>query len=353
MEHSLAVVWDSTFLEHNAGEGHPERPERLVAIREVLHDTGIWGQLKQIPARPAEIFELERNHDHTHVMEVLASRGKPRTMFDPDTHASARTAEAALLAAGGAIDLTRAVVRGQHARGFSLGRPPGHHAEYDTAMGFCYFNNIAIAARAMLEEEGLQRILILDWDVHHGNGTQHVFEKDPRVLFFSIHQGNFYPGTGRKEEIGKAEGRGYTVNVPLPGGMTDDDYRYCFQSVLAPITRQFQPELILLSAGYDAHQKDPLGGMILSTEGFAALAQDVCALADEVCQGKLVALLEGGYDLEGLSSSVAATMQVMMGQSVRSRGEVDKATPRSRQVCADVQALHQEFWSFDSHTKTG
>lgn len=348
MNHSVAVVWDHTFLEHNAGEGHPERPERLIAIREVLHETDIWSQLAQVPARKAETAELERNHDSLHISQVLASRGKPLTIFDGDTRASARTADAALLAAGGAIDLTRSVVRGQFDRGFSFGRPPGHHAEHEVAMGFCYFNNIAVAAHAMLAEEGLQRILILDWDVHHGNGTQHSFETDPRVLFFSIHQGNFYPGTGRKQEIGKGDGRGYTINVPLSAGMNDDDYRYCFQSMLAPITRQFQPELILLSAGYDAHQRDPLGGMNLTTAGFAGLAQDVCALADEVCGGKLAALLEGGYDLEGLSTSVAATIQVMLGQSVTSRGDASKAGSHARQVCTELQSLLQEYWSFPS-----
>lgn len=347
MSNTVGIVWDATFLEHDAGSGHPERPERLVAIREVLQSRQLWTRLHQLPSRKAERFELERGHAAEHVTEVLNSAGKERTFFDGDTQSSPRTCDAALLAAGGAIDLARSVVRGDIDRGFSFGRPPGHHAEYDRAMGFCYFNNVVLAALAMLEEEGLERILIVDWDVHHGNGTQHILEEDPRVAFLSTHQGNFYPGTGNVSEIGRGSGRGYTINVPLPAGMGDHDYRYCFQAVVAPLVRQFKPELILLSAGYDAHSHDPLGGMSVSAEGFAAMATDLCQLADQHCGGKIVGLLEGGYGLGGLSTSVAATLQVFLGDSVELSGEADKACTQARRRCADVQGVLKDFWTFD------
>ncbi len=347
MSRKVGVVWDSTFLEHDAGRGHPERSERLVAIREVLQSRGLWSRLEPLPSRQAERFELERNHDPRHITEVLESAGKSKTLFDGDTQASAKTAEAALLAAGGAIDLARVVVRGEVERGFSLGRPPGHHAEKDHAMGFCYFNNVAIAAHAMIQEEGVERILIVDWDVHHGNGTQHTLEHESNIAFLSLHQQHFYPGTGRVSEIGLGEGRGYTVNIPLPAGMGDDDYRYCFQAVVRPLVEQYQPELLLLSAGYDAHQRDPLGGMSVSTEGFAAMAHDLCELADEYCDGKIVALLEGGYDLEGLSTSVAATIETFLGDELSISGDASKASSHARRACAEVQGELSEFWTFD------
>lgn len=347
MSRKVGLVWDSTFLEHDAGYGHPERPERLIAIREVMSERGLWDRLEHVPTREAGLEELLRNHDPHYIEKVLDSRGQLNTFFDGDTQASPKTAEAALLASGGAVDLARAVVQGDLDMGFSLGRPPGHHAEHGYAMGFCYFNHIAVVARAMREEEGLERILIVDWDVHHGNGTQHSFEDDPSIAFFSVHQGHFYPGTGLVHETGKGDGRGFTLNLPLPPAMDDDDYRYCFQNIVLPFARQFQPQLILLSAGYDSHHLDPLGSMNVTDTGFGGMAKDLCDVAEEVCDGKLVAFLEGGYDLEGLSTSVGSTLEVMLGDDVAVTGEADSAGKRVRKSCRELAALVEGQWTFE------
>ncbi len=347
MGRNVGLVWDSTFLEHDAGYGHPERPERLIAIREVMTERGLWERLTKVPTREATFEEILRNHEPGYVQQVLDSRGELNTFFDGDTQASPKTAEAALLASGGAIDLTRAVFHGDLDMGFSLGRPPGHHAERTHAMGFCYFNHIAVAARAIAEEEGLERILLVDWDVHHGNGTQHVFENDPRFAFFSVHQGNFYPGTGAIHEIGRGDGTGYTLNLPLKPAMDDDDYRYCFQKVVVPFARQYKPQMILLSAGYDSHHQDPLGGMNVTAEGFGGMTADLCDLADELCGGKLVAFLEGGYDLEGLSSSVGTTLQIMLGDDVDVSGVANNAGTRVRQDCRRLAEHLAGHWSFE------
>jgi acetoin utilization deacetylase AcuC-like enzyme len=335
------------FVKHDAGRGHPERPERLVAIKAYLEKHKLWPRLKQMPIREASRTELERNHSAEHIDRVLASSGKQRTYFDGgDTQASPHTAQAALLAAGGTVELARAVVKGEIERGFALVRPPGHHAEYHRAMGFCYFNNIAIAAHSMLEEEGLQRILIVDWDVHHGNGTQHSFERDPRVFFLSTHQYPYFPGSGATDEIGAGDGKGYSANIPLPPGQNDHNYRYCFKHILRPIAHNFAPQLIMISAGYDAHQADMLGSMRVSTEGFAQLTADVCELANELCDGKVVAVLEGGYDTTALSESVATSLRVMLGEKPDMSGDSEQAGATVRYICNEVKELLSAHWSF-------
>ena len=305
------VVTDEAYLQHLAGPMHPESPGRLRAIWEVLEAAPIAGVQRE-RARPATREELLRVHDAAHVEHVVSLAGKS-AQLDGDTAMSPGSADAALLAAGAACELTTAVLRGEVTNGFALVRPPGHHAERAQAMGFCLFNNIAVAAEAA-RAAGAARVLVLDWDVHHGNGTQHTFESRSDVLFCSAHQFPFYPGSGAPSEIGTGEGAGYTVNVALPGGMGDADYGAVFHDVFLPIAQQFRPELVLVSAGFDPHRADPLGGMNVTERGFAAMASAMKALADEVCGGKLVLLLEGGYDLTGLSQSAHACLEVLAGR---------------------------------------
>lgn len=344
MGHSVGIIWDSCFLNHDAGSGHPERPERLIAIREVLQEQQLWTELTPLETRKATREELERNHTPEHVTAVLEADGKERVVFDGDTQSSPGTTKAALIAAGGAVDLARAVWQGDVDRGFSFGRPPGHHAEASHPMGFCYFNNVAVAARTLLAD-GLSRVMIVDWDVHHGNGTQHVFEEDDQVLFLSTHQYPFYPGTGSLRETGRGKGQGFTVNVPMPAMQNDDDHIFVFRKIVRPIAEQFKPQIILLSAGYDSHKDDLLGSMKVTTSGFARLAKEMVDLADELCEGKLVAFLEGGYDLGGLSSSVAATIQVFLGNDIEMTGDETKASEVSRKLLESVRETFEGTWS--------
>ncbi len=301
-------------MEHDTGPGHPERSERLVAIYKQLEHLGLMAKAERLPLRDATPEELLRVHDQRLLDQVAATDGKAHGYLDGDTPTSASSYQAALKAAGGLIDATTAVINGDANNGFALVRPPGHHAERDQAMGFCLFNNVAVAAKDALERQGLSRILIVDWDVHHGNGTQHSFYDDPRVLFFSTHRYPFYPGTGAIDEVGEGAGLGYTVNVPLPAGMNDAVHDAAFIRVLTPVARDFKPELILVSAGFDSHASDPLGGMNVTKEGFGRMAGRVLGLADELCDGKVVATLEGGYDLDGLAGGVSEVVAQMMGE---------------------------------------
>jgi acetoin utilization deacetylase AcuC-like enzyme len=229
-----------------------------------------------------------------------------------DTYVGPHSYAAALRAAGGLLQAVQAVLQGEANNAFALVRPPGHHAVASRAMGFCLFNNVAIATRYALREFGLERVLIVDFDLHHGNGTQDAFYEEPTVLYFSTHQYPYYPGTGHYQETGRGAGQGYTVNVPLPAGVGDTGYERVFAEILVPVARRYKPQLILASAGYDAHWADPLGGMLLSVSGYVSMARTLVALAEELCQGRLVLTLEGGYSLEALAASIAATFAVLL-----------------------------------------
>jgi acetoin utilization deacetylase AcuC-like enzyme len=248
----------------------------------------------------------------------------------------------ALLAAGATADLALRVARGEARRGFALVRPPGHHAESSEAMGFCLFNNVAVAARALTAEAGVQRIAIVDWDVHHGNGTQHLFEAERDVLFVSLHQFPLYPGTGALGEQGSGPGEGSTVNFPLPPGCGDPEYAAVFGGVVLPILEEFRPEVILVSAGFDAHEQDPLAQMRVTSAGFRWLAERLCALADDVCGGRVVLALEGGYDLDALGESVYGVVTALAGNRAGDRVEFAEtaAAKRLRQVFRDAHSRH-------------
>ncbi|MCX2726747.1 histone deacetylase [Thermomicrobium sp. 4228-Ro] len=307
-----ALVTSRIFLEHETGD-HPERPERLEAIFRYLERTGRLDDRRVIEPDPADEETIALVHDRAYIEELRAFAARGGGWLDADTVVSPRSFEVARLAVGAAVHAVDLVLRGEVPRAFALVRPPGHHAEPDRGMGFCLFNNIAVAAAWALQHHGLERIAIVDWDVHHGNGTQAAFYWTDRVFFVSIHQWPLYPGTGRADEIGEGPGRGYTLNIPLPPRSDDAAYLRAFDEQIEPRLRTYRPELLLVSAGYDAHYADPLAAMAVTEQGFGAMAGRVLAWAHEWCNGRLVLVLEGGYNLSALASSVAATLDVLDG----------------------------------------
>ncbi len=302
----LLVIEDPTFLEHLGPDGHPERPARLEAVGQAI--AGFEDQIARLAPRAADESELLAIHDRPHLQRIDAAVAQAPARLDADTFVSARSAEVAKLAAGSAIDLALASSRAGAGVGIAAVRPPGHHAEGDQAMGFCLYNNVAVAARALQRTAGLEKILILDWDVHHGNGTQHSFDDDPSVLYFSTHQFPYYPGTGDVHEAGRGAGLGTTVNVPMPAGCGDAEYIGVMQRVLVPVARSFDPDMILVSCGFDAHVDDPLASMDVTAQGYFEMTHIVRALADELCGGRLCFVLEGGYALTGLAAGTTATL---------------------------------------------
>ncbi|HEY55540.1 MAG TPA: histone deacetylase [Dehalococcoidia bacterium] len=311
---SAGYVYDPIYLKHDTGQ-HVENAQRLEAIISHLEKTGLKKQLTLIEPRPATVEEIALVHQKKYIKEIedLASQGGG--WLDPDTVMSPGSYEAALYAAGGVMRALAAVMAGEVDSAFALVRPPGHHATAERAMGFCLFNNIAIAAKYALAEYKLERILIIDFDVHHGNGTQEAFYDNPQVMYISTHQYPFYPGSGDLNESGGGAAEGTTINIPLPAGCGDGEYLAVFEKVIVPAARRFQPQLILVSAGYDNHWADPLALMEVSVSGFAKIAGVIKGLADELCRRRLVFTLEGGYNLDALAASVKATLDVLLGKS--------------------------------------
>ncbi|HUN58782.1 MAG TPA: histone deacetylase [Candidatus Binataceae bacterium] len=303
-----ALIADRRYLKHFAGRYHPERPERVEALIEMAEGL-TRDRFKLYAPRAATLEELALCHRPEYVETVERTAAMERYDFDPDTHTCSDTWMTAALASGGVLTATEAVIDGEADNAFAVVRPPGHHALPGRAMGFCFFNNVAIGAKWLIERRGLSRVLILDWDVHHGNGTQEMFYSSPNVLYMSTHQSPFYPGTGHLEETGTGAGHGHTVNLPLPAMFGDAEYLYGFDHLLIPIAREFNPEFVLISAGFDSHYRDPLGSMRVTEAGFAAMTQRLKRLANECCGGKLVAVLEGGYDLKALADSGRAVIE--------------------------------------------
>ena len=306
------LVYDPIYLEHDTGD-HVENSRRLVDAISYLKETGIKEKLISLPARPASLEELEMIHAPEYISHVNSKAENGGGWLDPDTVMSLKSYEAALYATGGLLVAVEGVMKKEVDNAFAVVRPPGHHAVQSRAMGFCIFNNVAIAAKFALSKFSLKRILIADFDVHHGNGTQDAFYGDPKVLYFSIHQYPFYPGTGWMDETGTGEGEGTTVNFPMAAGWGDEEYLRAFNEVLVPIARRFQPRLILVSAGFDAHWADQLAMMRVTVKGFAQMAMILKELAAELCQGRLVFTLEGGYNLRVVASSTKAVFDVLLG----------------------------------------
>jgi acetoin utilization deacetylase AcuC-like enzyme len=309
---AAAYVYDPLYLKHDEPT-HPENSRRLEQTMRHLQEAGLLERLKKIDARDASIEEVAAVHHPSYIQQIRAAAEGQQGWLDMDTYVGPHSYAAALRAAGGLLQAVQAVLQGEVNNAFALVRPPGHHAVAGRAMGFCLFNNVAIATRYALREFGLERVLIVDFDLHHGNGTQDAFYAEPTVLYFSTHQYPYYPGTGHYQETGRGPGQGYTVNVPLPAGVGDAGYERVFAEILLPVARRYKPELILASAGYDAHWADPLSGMLLSVSGYASMARTLMALAEELCQGRLVLTLEGGYNPQALAASIAATFAVLLG----------------------------------------
>jgi acetoin utilization deacetylase AcuC-like enzyme len=328
------LLTDPLFLKHDPGRRHPESPARLQSILSLLARAPVGGTQVGQP-RPATEEELAAVHT-PELRRYLRGLAGEEAGIDPDTHASEDSYDAAVMAAGAAVMAVEEVMAGRARNAFALVRPPGHHAEPGRSMGFCLFNNVAIAAEAA-RLKGAERVLVLDWDVHHGNGTQAAFWERRDVLYQSVHQYPYYPGTGAAHEVGVGAGEGFTVNCGIPGGSTDADYGAIFEELFLPIAEAFQPQLILVSAGFDPHRDDPIGGMVLSERGFAAMGSAVKALAESVCGGRLVLLLEGGYSLEGLSQSVHACVEVLAGRrdsfpTGQTSSDAMRALARSREA---------------------
>jgi len=309
------LLYDERYLRHDTGPNHPESPQRLQAIYQGIKEEGLLPQLTLIQARRADLKWIERIHSKNYINRFeTACRSGDSTFDYPDNQICAETFETALLAVGGILDAVRLIMTGKLDNVFCAVRPPGHHAEYDAALGFCYFNNVAIAARYLQEKWGIQRVGIVDFDVHHGNGTQHLFEEDPSVFYYSIHQHPTFafPGTGRVFETGNGKGFGSTRNYPVLPGQGDKEYKGLVERDLVPVLGAFSPEVILVSAGFDAHVDDDMSDINLSTEGYSRIMQRIVALAEMYSNGRLISVLEGGYCIKRLPELAANHVKILL-----------------------------------------
>jgi acetoin utilization deacetylase AcuC-like enzyme len=340
----VTLIHTERFAEHQTPPGHPERPERA-EVMDVVAARWRRRGVEIVAPRAATREQLGRVHDPDFLRLVAETAGRA-IKLDPDTYTSPESHEIALLAAGAAVGAVERVMDAKNHTAMALVRPPGHHAERNRAMGFCLYNNVAVAA-AHARARGAARVAVVDYDVHHGNGTQHIFETDPHVLYVSTHQYPFYPGTGAAHETGNGPGRGFTVNLPLEAGAVDEDYQFVFAEVVIPVLRQFAPDLIIVSAGFDAHERDPLGGMRLTTGAFAAMTRELQMVAEEFSGGRIVAVTEGGYDLEALAASTDAVVDVLNGpQSAAKWPASGIASQRGRESVDLVKNELKEYWSF-------
>ncbi len=341
----VGIVRDPLYLKHSNGPGHPESPQRLEAINRMLEDFPQKDQLVAITPRDATIEELAWIHESRYIERIEKTRESDYTMLDPDTGATSDSYDAAVRAAGGMLEAIEAVISGRVVSAFAFVRPPGHHAEAARAMGFCLFNNVAVGACYALNRHGMSRVLIIDWDVHHGNGTMHSFYDTNQVLYFSVHQYPHYPGTGRIGEIGNGQGKGFTVNVPLPGGQGDGEFLAIFEEVFSPIALEYAPELILVSAGFDTHQYDPLAGMGVTSPGYGKMTRCIMRLAEQCCDGRIAFTLEGGYNLKALTEGICSVLQALLSDQ-RAEEPVEVTTdPATTAILNEVRAVQGDYWS--------
>jgi acetoin utilization deacetylase AcuC-like enzyme len=340
----LIVIASERFADHQTPPGHPESRERAAVLERAAADWRARGG-EVVAPRAASHEQLARVHTSEHLRRIAETAGVA-VALDADTYTSPETHDVALLAAGACVDAVERVLGGVDQRAFALVRPPGHHAERNRAMGFCFYNNVAVAA-AHARSLGAARVAIVDYDVHHGNGTQHVFESDPHVLYVSLHQYPYYPGTGAADETGTGAGAGFTVNVPLEAGAVDGDYQLVFDELVVPVLRQFNPDLILVSAGFDAHERDPLGGMRLTTPAFSAMTTALRRVADECCGGRIAAVTEGGYDLQALAACIDRVLVALADGSTDSPAwpSAGPVSPtRARAALAAVKPAIAPYW---------
>lgn len=336
----VGVVRDQRYLEHKPGLVHPESPGRLRSVYRML-DREFPNKLITIEPEPATLEDLELVHTPAYIDQILGTVGRDFTALAPDTFLSSRTYEAAWLAVGGGIKALEAVISGKCRACFALVRPPGHHAMPDRAGGFCIFNNLGVVARRAVETHGFNRILIIDWDIHHGNAIQDLFYDDKRVFYLSSHYMGWYPHTGDWEETGEGVGTGYTVNVVVPKDLQDEDIVYIYSQILGPVFRTYRPELVMVAAGFDAHQRDPLGRTKLSEVAFRWLTQLILQWCDSVKDAPLLLSLEGGYDNRALAASVREVLNVLAFEGRRERVPVTK-TMRGHQVLEKVFEIHRK-----------
>ena len=337
-----AVVVDAEYLKHFPGEDHPERPDRIRVLLELAG--GLSSQKFQLlPPKAANRADVEHTHGADHVRLVESTSGVNRYALDGDTITCRDSFGVGLLAVGGFLNLLDSIAAKESCNGFALVRPPGHHALRNRAMGFCLFNTMAIGAEYLKRNYGVKKILIMDWDVHHGNGTQDAFYDDPSVLFISTHQFPFYPGSGAVNEVGVNAGEGYTINIPLPAGCADAEYLQVFEEIVGPAVEKFQPEWILVSAGFDPHRRDPLGGMGVTEAGFGAMAHKLLGLAERFANGRIAFLLEGGYDLAGLRDSVAAVLEALRDQHDGQRQAMDLTQSRIQPLLRRIRQVHEKY----------
>jgi acetoin utilization deacetylase AcuC-like enzyme len=337
-----AVVVDKEYLKHVPGDAHPERPERIGALLDLAADLD-REQFVLVPPRSARRAEVEQIHDSDHVRLVESTSTVNRYALDGDTITCRDSFGVALLAAGGFLTVLDSIAAKESENGFALVRPPGHHALPNRAMGFCLFNTMAIGAEYLKRSHGAKKIMIVDWDVHHGNGTQDAFYHDPAVLFLSTHQYPYYPGTGAVNEVGAGAGEGFTINVPLPAGCADRQYLQAFQDVVIAAAEKFCPEWVLVSAGFDPHQRDPLGGMGVTEQGFGVMARTLLDLASKFADGRIAFLLEGGYDLAGLRNSTAAVLAEMRASGASAVGRLTLAESGIEPVLRRVLQVHEKY----------
>ena len=341
----LSVVTNDLFLAHQNPPGHPECPERLAGILGSLETSCLMEKTIPIDTRPATEEEITLAHSKPYFEMVRNTSGVEFSQLDEDTSACGVSFDAALAGSGGLICSVNSILSGEIDTAFVLARPPGHHAEHDRAMGFCLFNHVCIAAAHLLANCGLKRVLIIDWDVHHGNGTQHIFYDSCEVLYFSVHQFPFYPGTGSLKELGYRDGLGYTVNVPCPSMLGDEDYLRIFTEILGPVAEQYSPEFILVSAGFDAYHVDPLGGMLVTREGFSRLTRFVMRLAEKHCRGNIAFLLEGGYNTAEMGPIMLSVIEEILDLKSSDTGFDPKRTTCEHTV-TETRRIYSKYWNF-------
>ncbi|MCX7944196.1 MAG: histone deacetylase [Deltaproteobacteria bacterium] len=337
---NTAIIKDELFIRHSAGEFHPESPKRLIETYKNINP--LMNSLKIVNPKEATSEELSLVHSEKYIDLINKLRGKEFSL-DADTSGNIHSAETAFLAAGTSLDLARKVASREYDNGFALIRPPGHHAENSRAMGFCIFNNIAVAAANLINDHLAKRVLIVDWDIHHGNGTQNMFYDRDDVIYFSTHLYPYYPGTGYFDEIGEGDGLYYTINVPLTSNKTDNDFLYIFNEILHPICEKFHPDIILISAGYDIYYKDPLGSMKVTEEGFYKFTEYFKYLAQKFCSNKLCLFLEGGYNIEGLSKSVYKCIESLLSDKIEPP-KIEEPSDEIKAIVSKVKAINKKFF---------